>query len=376
MKRWSMIYTRMGVPMPRQRLILHTEASLGLGGQEIRILTEVRWLLDHGWGAVIACQPESRLLSEARAAALPAVAVPMRGALDLPALLALRRLMRARGVTLVHTHSSVDSWLGTLAAKSLRLPVVRGRHVTIPIIKRRALTYRLADRVITSGEAVRALVERAGVPAERIVAVPAGVDTTRFHPGVSGKTVRDELGLTGPVVGLVANVRGSKGHRYFLEAAQPVLRAVPGTRFLIVGDGVGFEDVRLRVREMGLEPHVIMTGFRRDIPEVMAALDILVLPSIKSEAISQVIPQALAVGTPVVGTTVGGTPEIIRDGENGRLVPPADAAALAGAIVALLRDPVRAREMARAGQALVRARYTMGATMAQTTAVYAELLGG
>ncbi|HEV8643173.1 MAG TPA: glycosyltransferase family 4 protein [Methylomirabilota bacterium] len=371
-----MIYTRMGLPMPRQRLILHTEASLGLGGQEIRILTEARWLLDHGWSALIAAQPESRLLSEARAAELPAVAVRMRGALDLPALLALRRLMRARGVALAHTHSSVDSWLGTLAAKSLRLPVVRGRHVTIPIVKRRALTYRLADRVITSGEAVRTLVQRAGVPAERIVAVAAGVDAMRFHPGVSGKTVRDELGLTSPVVGLVANVRGSKGHRYFLEAAPEVLRAVPGTRFLIVGDGVGFEGVRRRVREMGLEPHVIMTGFRRDIPEVMAALDVLVLPSVKSEAISQVIPQALAVGTPVVGTTVGGTPEIIRDGENGRLVPPADAAALAGAIVALLRDPPRAREMARAGQALVQARYTMDATMAQTTAVYAELLGG
>src|SRR3989441_8717727 len=308
MKRWSMIYTRMGVPMPRQRLILHTEASLGLGGQEIRILTEVRWLLDHGWGAVIACQPESRLLSEARAAALPAVAVPMRGALDLPALLALRRLMRARGVTLVHTHSSVDSWLGTLAAKSLRLPVVRGRHVTIPIIKRRALTYRLADRVITSGEAVRALVERAGVPAERIVAVPAGVDLDRFHPSVSGKTVRDELGLTGPVVGLVANVRGSKGHRYFLEAAREVLRDVPEARFLIVGDGVGFDDVRRRVHAMGLEREVLMLGFRRDVPEIIAALDVLTLPSVKSEGTSQAVLQSLAVGTPVVATAIGGSP--------------------------------------------------------------------
>lgn len=366
----------MGVPMPRQqRLILHTEASLGLGGQEIRILAEARWLREHGWGALVACQPASRLLAEAGAADVPAVALPMRGALDLPALLALRRLMKARGVALVHTHSSVDSWLGTLAAKSLGLPVVRGRHVTIPIVTRRALSYRLADRVITSGEAVRALVQRAGVPAERVVAISAGVDAARFHPGVSGKTVRDELGLTGPVVGLVANVRGSKGHRYFLEAAREVLGAVPGTRFLIVGDGVGYDDVRRRVREMGLEPHVVMTGFRRDIPEVMAALDVLVLPSIKSEAISQVIPQALAVGTPVVGTTVGGTPEIIRDGENGWLVPPADAPALAGAIVALLRDPARAREMARAGQALVQTCYTMDRTMAQTTAVYAELLG-
>ena len=360
----------------RPRLILHTEAAVGLGGQEIRILGEVRWLLDHGWDALIACRPQSRLLLEARNAALPVVAVSMRSAIDLPALLRLRALMRARHVALVHTHSSVDSWLGTIAAKSLGLPVVRSRHVTIPILKRRALVYRLADRVITTGEAVGAHVRRAGVPAARISAISAGVDTTRFHPGVSGKAVREELGLASDakVVGLVANVRGSKGHAVFLEAAREVLHTFPETRFLIVGDGVGFDDVRRRVDEMGLDAYVIMTGFRRDIPEVMAALDVLVLPSTKSEATSQVIPQAMAVGTPVAAAATGGIPEIVRDGETGRLVEPGNAHALAQAVRSLLAEPERAREMARAGQALVRARYSMEAAMAATTAVYEALL--
>jgi len=129
------------------------------------------------------------------------------------------------------------------------------------------------------------------------------------------------------------------------------------------------------VRQMGLDTSVRLTGFRRDVPEVMAALDVLVLPSIRSEAISQVIPQALAVGTPVVASTVGGSPELIRDGENGRLVPPGDSRALADAILSLLRDPERARAMARAGQTMVRERYTIDATMARTTAVYRELVG-
>jgi glycosyltransferase involved in cell wall biosynthesis len=361
---------------PARRLILHTEASRGLGGQEIRILGEVRWLLDHGWDALIACQPGSHLLTEARAADLPVVAIAMKGALDPAALWRLRALMRARRVDLVHTHSSVDSWLATVAAKSLGLPVVRSRHVTIPILKRRALIYRLADRIITTGEAVAARVREVGIPAERIRAIPAGVDTTRFHPGVSGTPVREELGLSaeGKVVGLVANVRGSKGHAVFLEAARAVLQRHPDARFLIVGDGVGFEDVRRRVREMGLEPRVIMTGFRRDIPAVMAALDVLVLPSTKSEATSQVIPQALAVGTPVAAAATGGIPEIVRDGETGRLVEPGNAAALARAVLALLDEPDRAREMARAGQALVRERYSADAAMAATTDVYRSLL--
>jgi len=364
------------VTTPKPRLILHTEASLGLGGQEIRILSEVRWLLDHGWDALIACQPRSRLLVEARNADLPVVAVPMRGALDVRALLRLRALMRARRVDLVHTHSSVDSWLATVAAKSLRLPVVRGRHVTIPILKRRALIYRLADHVITTGEAVAARVRHVGVPARRISAISAGVDITRFHPGVSGTPVREELGLAaeGKVVGLVANVRGSKGHAVFLEAARDVLLARPETRFLIVGDGVGFDDVRRRVHEMGLEPRVIMTGFRRDIPEVMAALDVLVLPSTKSEATSQVIPQALAIGTPVAAAATGGIPEIVRDGETGRLVEPGNAAALARAVLSLLDEPERARAMALAGQALVRSRYSADVAMTATTEVYRSLL--
>lgn len=299
----------------------------------------------------------------------------MRAALDPAGVLAFRRLVRTRAVALVHTHSSDDSWLATLAAKSLGRPVVRGRHVSIPIRRRRALIYRLADRVITSGEAVRAMVTAAGVDPDRVVAISAGVDTTRFHPGVTGRAVRAELAGEGPLVGLVANIRGSKGHNVFLESARRVLAALPAARFVIVGDGIGYDDVRQRVDDLGLAARVSMTGFRRDIPEIMAALDVLAVPSIRSEATSQVIPQALAVGTPVVASTVGGSPELIRDGETGRLVPPGDPTALAEAILDLLGDPPKARAMARAGQVEVLGGFTLDAMMTRTTRVYAELLG-
>ena len=351
-------------------VILHTESSVGFGGQELRIVAESRWLASHGRPVLVAAQPGARLLAEAQRAGLSTVEVPMRAPWDLRAIVTLRRLIRERRIGLVHTHSSVDAWVAGIAARSLGVPVVRSRHVSIPIPRRRALVYRLADRIITSGEAVATIVRGAGMPADRVVAIGPGLDTTRFHPNVSGAGVRAELGLRGPAVGLVANIRGSKGHAYFLEAARGVLRTRPDTTFLIVGDGIGFDDVRRRVKEMDLDSHVIMTGFRRDVPEIMAALDVLVLPSIKSEAMSQVIPQALAVGTPVVGTTVGGTPELIRDGETGRLVPPADAPALAAAILDLLSDAARARALARRGQAIVLAEHSMDATMARTLEVY------
>jgi glycosyltransferase involved in cell wall biosynthesis len=357
------------------RLVLHTEASSGFGGQEIRIVAEARWLLAHDWPVLVAGQPGSPLLAECARQGVPAVAVRMRRSIDLPAGLALRRLVRERGVALVHTHSSIDSWLGGLAGRSCRRPVVRSRHVTIAIPRRRALVYQLANRIISSGEAAGRVVASAGVPRARIVPIAPGIDTDRFHPGVSGAAVRAELGLDGaPLVGLVANIRGSKGHDVFLEAARSVLLLAPTARFLIVGDGIGFEDVRRRVAALGLEAAVRMTGFRRDIPEVMAALDVLVLPSTRSEAASQVIPQALAVGTPVVATDVGGSRELVRDGETGRLVRAGDATVLAAAIGDCLADPDAARAMARRGQALVQERHSLDAAMQRTTAVYRELL--
>src|SRR5205823_720767 len=158
-------------------------------------------------------------------------------------------------------------------------------------------------------------------------------------------------------------------------AARQILAVAPRARFVIVGDGVGYEDVRRRVTALGLAERVTMAGFRRDVPEVMAALDVLVLPSIRSEATSQVILQALAVGTPVIASAIGGSPEVIRDGETGRLVPPNDARALAAAIVGVFGDRDGARAMARAGQAFVRGHLSIDAQMAITTGVYRALPG-
>lgn len=366
------------VNQARRALILHTEASFGFGGQEIRILAELRWLLDHGWDALLMCQPASRLFNEAQRRRLPTVPLRMRSTWDVGALLRMYRLLQERGVSLVHTHSSVDSWLATLAARSRRLPVVRSRHVSIPIRRRGALVYRLADRIITTGEAIRTVAIAAGISPERIVSIPPGVDTTRFHADLTGQPVRDELGLAGggalKVVGLVANVRGSKGHQYFLEAARDVLRARPATRFLIVGDGVGLDGVRQRVHDLGLERAVVLTGFRPDIPEVMAALDVLVLPSTRSEGIPQVVLQAFAVGRPVIASAVGSIPEVVHDDETGLLVPPADSAALARAILGLLEDPLRAHRLVRAARGRVEALYGIDRVMQRTTEVYAKLL--
>ncbi|MBI4634920.1 MAG: glycosyltransferase, partial [Candidatus Rokubacteria bacterium] len=192
-----------------------------------------------------------------------------------------------------------------------------------------------------------------------------------------GGGLRRELGLPvgAPLVGMVACLKPQKSPLDFVEVAARVAAAVPGAAFVLAGDGELRGRVQERADALGLRGRLHLLGWRRDIPGVMAALDVLVLPSVRSEATSQVISQALAVGTPVVASTVGGNPVLVRDGETGRLVAPGDARALAKAVLSLLADRDRARALARAGQAVVLTRGSIDVSMARTAEVYAELLG-
>jgi glycosyltransferase involved in cell wall biosynthesis len=355
--------------------ILHTEASPGWGGQEIRILGEASAFATRGFRVLIACQPGSHVGREAQRRGLTVRPVAMRGALDVRACWRLRRLMQTEEVDLVHTHSSIDAWLAGFAAKSLHLPVVRSRHVSIPVKRRRNFVYNaLCDRIISSGQAVREVLITAGVDAEKIVAIPAGVDTTQFHPAVSGAPVRREFGIKGPVVGTVAMFRHSKGHRVLLRAMPEILKNAPGVIFLWVGDGVGRAALQQEVAEAGVEAKVHMAGFREDVPACLAAMDVVVLPSIKSDGVPQVLLQALAMRKPVVASAVGGIPEVILHQCTGVLVPPNDPQALADAVVQVLRAPQLAAAWAQAGGQWIDTHYALEHMIDRTAAVYTAVL--
>jgi glycosyltransferase involved in cell wall biosynthesis len=355
--------------------ILHTEASPGWGGQEIRILTEACAFAKRGFRVMVACQPGTPLIRQAQYEGLPVRPVAMRGALDVMACWRLRRLMQVEGVDLVHTHSSVDAWLAGFAAKSLRLPVVRSRHVSIPVKRRRNFVYNaLSHRIIASGEAVREVLIEGGVHAGKIVAIPAGVDVTRFHPGISGDAIRRELGLRGPVIGTVARFSSSKGHRVLLKAIPEILNQEAAAEFVWVGDGVGREALTQTIAQAGLAAKIRLTGFREDVPALLAAMDVFVLPSIKSDGVPQVVLQALAMGRPVVASAVGGIPEVIQHQHTGVLVPPDDPAALTAAVMQVLHHGAQAAAWAEAGRRLVDGRYTLGRMIDRTAAVYTAVL--
>lgn len=357
------------------RTVLHTESSPGWGGQELRILTEARWLREQGWRVLLAGQPVSPILAEARQAGIEVLPVRMRGAWDLPAVARLAAAIRRERVALVHTHSSVDAWLGGMAARLRQVPVVRSRHVSIRIRRTWNPVYStLADRVVTSGEAIRQLVIAAGVPAVTVAAIPAGVDLEEFSPGPGGERIRAELGLTSPVIGSVAMFRGSKGHEHLLDAFRIVRREFPSARLLLVGDGIRRKWIEGLAREKGLSAVVRFTGFRSDVPDLLRAIECFALASVRTEGVSQSLLQALATEVPVVASAVGGVPEVIEHGATGLLVRPGDPVALANGILEALREPDLARRRAKAGRQLVEARFSRAIATQRLIALYQELL--
>ncbi len=368
---------------PRTYTVLHTEASLGWGGQEHRIVAEARMMRQRGHRVLLAADPRGELFARAPVLGLPAIPLTFGGRANLGAFLTLRRLVRQQGVDILHTHSSLDSWVGTLAllGRRHRTRLVRTRHLSTairPNLPTRWL-YQQADAIITTGEAIRTLVrERAGVAADRVVSIPTGVSLERFAPHLPAD--RDRLPATWPaevpVIGSVAVLRSWKGHLYLLEAVQHLLQAGLPVRLLLVGEGPYRPVLEDKIAALDLAGQVWLAGYQEDVPAWLALMDIVVLASYANEGVPQSLLQAMAMAKPVVGTQCGGIPEIIQPEVNGLLVPPRDSRALAAALRRLLQNPALRERFGTAGRERVQARHSLAEMARAVEAVYDRLFTG
>jgi glycosyltransferase involved in cell wall biosynthesis len=329
---------------------------------------------------LIAAQPESQILARAAEASLTAIPLTIRKGIDVLAAAQCLRILRRHRIDLVHTHSSPDAWACGIAARLAGVRVVRSRHLSTPIKRNpfsRLVYMRLADRVITSGQAIKDdMVRQNGMDATRIVSIPAGIDVARFVPASDRSGPRQELGLSRDdfVIGIVSVLRKWKGHADLLQAVRRLVEIGVPARLVIVGDGPQAENIRKKITELRLQGRVQLTGHRTDVPRLIAAMDCMALPSTANEATSQVLPQALAMKVPVVTTSVGGLPEVVRDRDTGLLVPPADPTALAAALEWVYRNPAGAAQLAERGHRHVLGNFTFDGMIDRTEAVYRELL--
>jgi glycosyltransferase involved in cell wall biosynthesis len=228
------------------------------------------------------------------------------------------------------------------------------------------------DRVIAVSEAARRfLVREKGYAARKIVVVPNGRDLTRFRPGAHRVDGRKEFGLDGtvPLVGVLGRLETQKGHAYLLEAWPAVLREFPDARLVVLGDGTLRGALQAQARDLGVAASVIFAGFRGDVPRMLDTIDVLALPSLY-EGMPLTAIEASAMARPVVATAVDGTPEVIRDGLTGMLVPPGHPFALATALSRLLRDRALAERMGHAGRDHVLSRFSLTRQVEATARVY------
>ena len=288
--------------------------------------------------------------------------------LDPVALAALAGVFRQGRYDLVHTHSSKAGVLGRVAARLARVPVVvhtvhgwgfndRQRplvHRSFAALERWCAGFTDALVTVTPRDAEVGLTLGIGEPAQ-YTTIRSGIDIAHFGtPARSRAETRAELGLGEHhrVAVSVMRLVPQKAPLDVIDAAGRLVRDVPDARFLIVGDGPLRESVEARCRTLEIRERVVFTGLRPDVPDLLAASDVLALASLW-EGLPRVIPQAMAAGLPVVATAVGGNAEAVVDGVTGLLVPPRDPAALGAALAALLADPDRARALGAAGRARV-----------------------
>jgi glycosyltransferase involved in cell wall biosynthesis len=379
--------------------IVRVIARLNIGGPAIHVINLTADLDPARFESVLVTGTESRgegsMLDLARARGVTPVIIPeMVGEAtlnrrDLKALVALYRLFRRERPHIVHTHTAKAGVLGRVAARLARVPVVvhtyhghvlHGYYAPLQssLLRRAERGLGLvSDRLVTVSERVKGdLVRYEVARPEKIAVIPLGLDLAPFlaSPGHRGK-LRQELGWSNGerVVGIVGRIFPIKNHRLFLEAAARVAGELDRARFLVVGDGVLRPAMEDYARALGIAHRVVFTGWRRDLPVIYPDLDVLVVSS-NNEGTPVSAIEAMAAGCPVVATRVGGLPDLITDGETGRLVEPRDPAALAASILRLLRDPETASRLGETAQATVAERFAVDRLCRDMEGLYVELL--
>lgn len=365
--------------------IVYVVAWMEVGGSQTHLLQVLRLLDRDRFDPVLYCLTgRGALLPAAEAIGARVVSGGMENGFRPPAaargILRLARFLGRERIDVVHNYLLRANVVGSLAARLARVPVVlvskRGCHERRGLeLAGARLGNRLADRVTANAEAVREFVHaNEGCPREKFVVIPSGIDTDRFQP-LPPADYKRRLGLDpdGPVVGAVTRMRVRKGVEEFLRAMAEVRRLHPRVQTVVAGEVELDPALDALVAASGLGESLHLLGRRSDMPEVLSAFDLFVLSS-HDEGMSNAILEAMAMQLPVVATDVGGTGEVVRDGESGILVPPRDAGRLAAAVAGLLSNPERWPAMGRRGREIVQRSFSARAMVKEMEGLYDRLL--
>lgn len=359
--------------------ILHTEASPGWGGQEIRVLDESHGFIERGHRVWLAARSDAQIVPAAKKRGIEVFDLPFQR-VGYASIKAMADLLRQLEPDVVVTHSRNDTWVATLGILFGRssAKLIRMRHVSIPVkagVRNRWLYGRRAARVVTTGEAIRThLIETLKLDPSHVISIPTGTDLSRYAPGdKAAARAKLKLPAEKPLIGMVATLRSWKGHRFLIDAMKD--NRLDGAIAVLVGDGPQDENLAKQVAERGLQDRIVFAGRRDDVQDWLRAFDVFALPSTGNEGIPQALMQAMATALPVVTTPVGAIPELVTDRETGLLVQPENPEALAGGIAALLADRALAKKLGDAGRLIVERKHTKEAMLDAMEAVFKKAIG-
>ena len=369
----------------RSRTVVLVHATDIVAGGERSLLNLVRHLDRDKFHAWVVCDANDEFVEAVRETGAPVTRVQFPG-LRLPGLAAWRAVRsllascRSSGASLLHANSPRTNLYAAAAGRLARVPVVwhcrnlleAGMWDTDRIFAW------LPDRIICNSDAIAA--RFAGSPwRHRVRTILNGVDLGEFHPDISGEAVRAELGWAhNPIIAATSRLDPEKGHETLLDAMRIVAQYRPDCRLLIAGaasvnQAGRHAALQHRISALQLDGAVRLLGFRRDMPALLAAADICVLPA-HAEACGRVLFEAMAMAKPVVATMSGGTPEIVVNGVTGLLVAPRNPGALAEALLALLKDLTRCPALGAAGRERAVKQFSIHAHVSKTMEIYSEAL--
>ena len=396
----SIVYRASGADPSQARLrVLHTVRSLRVDGVVRVILRNMAHRNDEQFAHhVCSLRDESELADECRQHGIEPVFMGYTGPASIPrTLMRMVRLMKEHQIDLVHANRTVDLAIAGAAAKLCGIPVVSTLHWlgrldehpedvgTTPWMRRWlemkatvALNRVLATKIVAVSNAVQSSYSSLqGFPSGRMQVVYPGLDLQR--PQADTATMDDlrrSLGLehSTPLVLNVGRLELVKGQQHLIPVMLAIRERFPQAKLLIAGEGTLRPALASAIAAAGLDHEITLLGVRPDIDALLAIADVLVVAS-ESESFGLPLVEAMRAGKPVVATDVGGVTELVAHGVNGLIVPRADTAAMANAILALLEDPERAREMGAAGHQIAAQRFDVRASMRSLESLYARVIG-
>ena len=366
----------------RRTRVVYMAHAFMVGGAEEMVLNLVRHLPDR-FEPIVCCIHEAGPIGEEiRKTGVPFHVFGLDPGMRRPwHVLGIARQLRSLQPEIVHTFLLTASLYGRLGAIIAGVPIVIGTEVNIYEHKQphHALAERLlirgTDRVVVSAESVRDFyVRQVHAAPAKVDVIYNAVDWSQLQTTASREAMRSSLGVpaAAPLGGIIARLTEQKAHRHLFDAmaSTPELGSL---HLLVVGDGDLREELRRQVEQLGLSSRVYFLGARRDLGNLLGAIDVFVMPSLwEGLPLSMVL--AMGAGLPVVATRVAGIPEVVQDGVTGILVAPADVPALGSALARLVADPALRQTMGAAASAFVRPRFGVETYVAAVTDLYDRLL--